>query len=194
MTEAEDILNFWFETLKPDDHFLGNERVDQLIRSKFHELWMTAAGGGLADWESDPEGALALIIILDQFPRNMFRGTGQSFHSDALAREIAGRSVENRFDMRFDEPRRLFFYMPFMHSERSADQDRCVDCIASRMRKTGAHNLLHARAHRRIIKRFQRFPYRNEALGRRNTPEEDEWLADSGYMNVVGQIEAGDDA
>ena len=190
MPEPQEILKFWFESLTPEDHFRGGDRVDELIRSGFHGLWMRAAGGGLAEWENEPRSALALIIVLDQFPRNMFRGSGQSFHSDALAREIAGNSLAGRFDMHFDERRRLFFYMPFMHSERLHDQDRCIDCIAARMRKTGAQNLLHARAHRRIIKRFGRFPYRNEVLGRPNTSDEDDWLASSGYIDMVAQIEA----
>lgn len=188
MACPEQVLEFWFETLTPADHFSGEQRVDDMITSRFHGVWMQAAGGGHSAWEQCPEGALALVILLDQFPRNMFRASGQSFHSDALAREVANRAIERGFDLRINEPKRLYFYMPFMHSERLDDQDRCIELLAERMRETGEQNLLHARAHRGIIELFSRFPYRNEALQRKNTAEETAWLAQVGYMKFVQQL------
>ncbi|MCY3880333.1 MAG: DUF924 domain-containing protein [Rhodobacteraceae bacterium] len=191
MTAAEQVLEFWFKELSPQDHFMGGDRVDGMIKDRFADLWQCAAGGGCSEWEGEAASILALILVLDQFPRNMFRGSGQSFHSDALAREVASRAIENGLDMQISEPDRLFFYMPFMHSERLGDQDRCVTLIAERMKETGKQNLLHAKAHRGIIELFGRFPYRNEALGRENSPEESDWMQNVGYMKFVQQLEEG---
>lgn len=188
MSNPEEIIKFWFETLTPEDHFRGGEQVDEQVRSRFHDVWLRAAGGAMAEWEKTPRGALALIICLDQFPRNMFRNSGQSFHSDALAREIASRSIEKRYDWQLEEKLRLFLYMPFMHSESLLDQDRSVDLIAGRMPQVGRQNLLHAHAHRKIIEMFGRFPFRNEALGRKNSLQENEFLNSGGYTKVVDQI------
>ena len=188
MASAEQVLEFWFETLTREEQFSGEQRIDDMIRSRFFESWMRAAGGGLSTWEQSPKSTLALIILLDQFPRNMFRDSGQSFHSDALAREIASRAIERGFDMRISVPDRLFIYMPYMHSERLEDQDRCVELFAERMENMGEQNLLHARAHRGIIELFSRFPFRNQALGRENTAAETEWLEQVGYMKFVQQL------
>ena len=194
MASAEQVLEFWFETLTREDHFRGGQRIDDMIRSKYLATWMQAAGGGLSAWERSPKGALALIIVLDQFPRNMFRDSEQSFHSDALAREVASRAIECGFDLRIDVPNRVFFYMPFMHSERLEDQDRCIELLAERMQREGEQNLLHARAHRGIIELFSRFPYRNKALRRENSAEETEWLEQVGYMKFVQQLAEQDKA
>ncbi len=182
------VLKFWFEILTKDDHFRSDDAVDSLIREDFRDLWIIAAGGGKADWQEESKGALALIIVLDQFPRNMFRGSSQAFHSDALAREVARQAMLKGYDLLHEETKRLFFYLPFMHSESIEDQEKSVDFIASRMPKDGEKNLLHARAHRRVIRMFGRFPYRNEALGRANSALESKWLDDGGYGSLVDQI------
>ncbi len=189
MASPEQVLEFWFETLTPADQFSGEQRVDDMITSRFGELWMQAAGGGLSEWEFNPESALALVIVLDQFPRNMFRGTAQSFHSDALAREVANRAIEYEFDLSIDEdPRRVFYYMPFMHSEELDDQHRCIELLHENMWRSSEQHLLHARAHRDIIEMFSRFPYRNQALKRESTDDEIEWLAEVGYAKYVQQL------
>lgn len=185
MVDAVDILKFWFEELTPEDHFKVNDDVDESIRTKYHDLWFRAAGGGLADWSQDAKSALALLILLDQFPRNMFRGSSQSFHSDALARELARKFVKEKFDMQHDERRRLFFYLPFMHSEDWFDQSECVRLISSRLPTIGKQNFIHARAHLLVITLFGRFPYRNAVLGRASTTREEDWLRDSGYQDAV---------
>ncbi|MCY4007448.1 MAG: DUF924 domain-containing protein [Rhodobacteraceae bacterium] len=190
MPGADDILSFWFETLTSQQRFMAREDVDSAITARFHDLWCCAAGGGKSDWEQEGLSSLALVIVLDQFPRNMFRGSAQSFHSDALSLRIAGQMIAAGFDLQLDEEQRLFVYMPFMHSERLADQDQAVGYIEERMKETGALNLIHARAHRRIIRKFQRFPYRNDALARPSTPDEEKWLENVGYASLVRTLQA----
>ncbi len=194
MTTPQEILAFWFEEISPMEQFMGGPEIDDRISQRFGGAWEQAASGECNDWAESADGALALVILLDQFPRNMFRGSGKSFATDQMAREVADRAIRDGHDMQMAEPRRLFLYMPFMHSEELAEQDRCVDLIAERMTETGAQNLLHARAHRGIIEMFGRFPYRNEALGRENTAEEAEWMANVGYRKFVQDLEeAGQD-
>lgn len=193
MNVIEQILLFWFDELTPDDHFKKNEELDMKIHSKFHHIWIKAAGGGCSPWEDTVDGALALIICLDQFPRNMLRGEANAFHSDALAREVANRTIEKGYDLQLEERKRLFIYMPLMHSEWLSDQDRCVHLIANRLSNTGAINLLHARAHRQVIKDFKRFPFRNEALGRENSLAEEDFFAKGGYAYIVKQLSSAED-
>ena len=131
------------------------------------------------------EGTHALIILLDQFPRNMFRGSAKSFWSDALARETAGRAIAKGQDMKLPEVGRHFIYLPFMHSECLEEQERSVSLYCSRFPDTDAENLVHARAHREIIRIFGRFPYRNEALKRKTTETEAKWMAEGGYRQMV---------
>ncbi len=188
MITSQQVLEFWFETLSHEQKFAANDEVDAKIRTQFLDAWYSAAGGGLADWETSAESALALVILLDQFPRNMFRGSGQSFHSDALAREVANRAIERGFDMQFEEMKRIFFYLPFMHSERIEDQDRCVALIGERMQESGQVSLLHARAHREVVRKFGRFPFRNEALEREYAEEEKEMMDFSVYLKIVDEL------
>ena len=190
MTTQQEILDFWFAEISPMEQFMGGPEFDERIRSRFGQSWERAVAGEFRDWLDTSDGAVALIILLDQFPRNMFRGSGKSFDSDALARECASVAIEAGHDMLQPERRRLFIYMPYMHSEDPADQERCVELIRDRLPETGALNLLHARAHRDIIGLFGRFPYRNEALGRESTREEIKWLKDVGYRKFVEQLEA----
>ena len=192
MTTSVEILEFWFEEITPKEQFMGGPELDEQIRTRFGEAWERAVSGEFHEWTGTAEGALALIILLDQFPRNMFRGSGKSFESDSMALECAGTAIRDGIDLELPEGRRLFVYMPFMHSEELEDQGRCIELIRDRL-PDAAENLLHARAHRNIIGKFGRFPYRNEALGRENTEEETEWMENVGYMKFVEQLRSAED-
>jgi len=160
---------------------------DAEIRDRFLPAWQAAHDGGLQDWAIDAEGALGFIILTDQFPRNMFRGDARSFATDDLAKSVSCRAIERGWDMRTSEPERQFFYLPFMHSERLSEQDRGVRLIAERMEQ--GNNLLHAKAHREIIRRFNRFPYRNDALGRETTAAEQAFLDAGGYGAILREMD-----
>lgn len=133
----------------------------------------------VSDWEAAPESHLALIIVLDQFPRNMYRGTSAAFAWDDLALASAKRAIAKFWDLKIDQDKRAFIYMPFMHAENLDDQDECVRLTESRLDDTST--LHHATEHRKVIKRFGRFPHRNEALNRISTDEEIRFLKDGGY-------------
>jgi uncharacterized protein (DUF924 family) len=172
-----DILAFWREAgrkrwYKRDDAF------DAGVRVRFLDLWQRAAAGELSSWEVTDDGALALVIVLDQFPRNMFRGDVRTWSSDPLAREVADRAIGRGADQRIEAGLLEFLYMPFMHSELLADQLRCVELF----RKAGnADNLGYAEDHADIVRRFGRFPHRNRVLGRTTTPEEQAFLDSGGF-------------
>ena len=127
---------------------------------------------------------------MDQFPRNMFRNTGKAFASDKIARTAAKIAIDHKWDMKIDEPARQFFYLPLMHSECLTDQDRCVRLMHQRMPASGASNLLHAKAHREVIRQFGRFPYRNEALERSTSRLEQEFLQAGGYGHQVRELQS----
>jgi len=171
------VLSFWFEKLEPKDWFLVNERIDAEIRSTFLDLYQDAVNGGLDEWKDSPDGALALVILLDQFPRNMFRGTADMYQSDMQAVEIARQTIDAGLDKQVLENRRIFFYLPFEHSEILADQDLCYDLVSTLEDES---YLDYAEAHRRIIRQFGRFPHRNALLERESTPEEIEFLKEEG--------------
>ena len=166
VTPAE-VVSFWREA-GPERWFGKDEGFDLTIRTRFLAIHEAAARGELALWEESPDGALRLVILLDQFPRNMFRGSAQAFATDPLARAVANRALARGFDQATDEMTRPFFYLPFMHSELLADQDRCV-----RLREVfGDPELLkYATLHRDIVVKFGRFPHRNRAMGRDTTCE-----------------------
>lgn len=185
-----EIVSFWVQEVGPQGWYAGGDDLDDLIRHRFLALWQGARGGGLRGWLTTPEGVLGALIVTDQFPRNMFRGEGRAFATDALARSIADKALFSGWDMQVPEPQRQFFYLPFMHAETNADQARSVRLLATRMPETGADNLLHARAHRAVIRRYGRFPYRNAALGRQNTPAEVAYLAAGGYGSTVAELRA----
>jgi uncharacterized protein (DUF924 family) len=172
-----DILTFWREA-GPQRWFSADPDFDAAIRTRFLAVHDAAASGLLVAWEDTADGALALLIVLDQFPRNMFRGTARAFASDALARAVASRALARGFDLRFANPERRFFYLPFMHSEDLADQDRCLSlCAAASDREGVDYSIIHAD----IIRRFGRFPHRNSVLGRTASAEEAAFLADGGF-------------
>ena len=137
--------------------------------------------GACGLWLTYPVGTLAYIILTDQFPRNMFRDTAQTFASDRHARAACKVAITRDWDQRISEPARQFFYLPLMHSENLVDQDRAVRLISARMERDSTDNLLHAQAHRDVIRQFGRFPFRNAALGRVSTEAEAAWLASGAY-------------
>ncbi len=175
-TSAE-VLSFW-RAAGPDKWFEADEDFDQTIRSRFLSVHTAAARGELAAFEKSAEGGLALVILLDQFPRNMFRGSARAFATDHLARAVADRAIAGGFDLAVDETMRPFFYLPFMHSELLADQDRCLrlhEALGDPEQKRFAV------MHRDIIAKFGRFPHRNRALGRETTPAEQAFLDGGGF-------------
>jgi uncharacterized protein (DUF924 family) len=174
---AEDVLAFWLAA-GPDRWFEADQVFDAAIRERFAATYEDAAAGLLRDWENGPEGALALVIVLDQFPRNMFRGSARAFATDPLARAVAVRAIAKRFDQQIAMPLRAFLYLPFEHSEELADQERAI----ALMRDTGdADQVKWAELHADIIRRFGRFPHRNAVLGRTTTPDEQAFLDGGGF-------------
>jgi uncharacterized protein (DUF924 family) len=185
---VEEVLSFWLGA-GPEKWYKQDEAFDAEITRRFATLWGQGAAGALDErWATNPKGALALIILLDQFPRNMFRGEARAFHSDARALSIACYAIDRGWDKRVDGLERQFFYMPFMHSERLTDQDHCVRLFKERL---PGDNVLHARAHRQIIRRYSRFPYRNAALGRKTTAAEQEFLDGGGYGKILNELKDG---
>jgi uncharacterized protein (DUF924 family) len=180
MSEPEvkptEIVAFWREVGR-ERWFKKDAALDDEIRRRFSRAYEDAANGKLAVWEQSAEGALALLILLDQFSRNMFRGQARAFAADPLARAIASRAILNGFDGQFPDMR-TFFYLPFMHSETLADQERALTFY----RVHGdAESLKFAELHADIIRKFGRFPHRNSALGRATTPEERAFLNRGGF-------------
>ena len=174
---AADVLAFWLAA-GHKRWFEHDDAFDAAIRARFAATYEDAAAGLLNKWEDDPQGALALVIVLDQFPRNMFRGSERSFATDALARATAERAITRGFDQKTAMPERGFFYLPFEHSEALADQDRSVALFGA----TGdADSMKWAELHADIIRRFGRFPHRNALLGRSSTPEEQVFLNAGGF-------------
>ena len=178
MTEpAEAVLAFWRDA-GPDKWFKKDDAFDAEIRTRFLATYDAAVRGELAGWEQTREGALALVIVLDQFPRNMFRGSARAFAADPLALAVATRAIGRGFDLQLPVQERSFFYLPFEHSESMADQERCCELF----RSTGDAELLKwAELHTDIIRRFGRFPHRNAALGRITTAEEQSFLDSGGF-------------
>ncbi|WP_424926547.1 DUF924 family protein [Amaricoccus tamworthensis] len=186
MDASQEILDFWLKECEPKDWYRVDPKLDDTIREKFGELWETAASGKLSGWIGRPSSALALIILLDQFPRNMFRGDARSFATDSLALKLAKSAILREHDKKFDYPEKQFFYLPYMHAEISSEQDRGVRLFLQN--GDAADNLEHARAHRWVIRKFGRFPYRNEALGRSTTKPEQEFLDAGGYAEALRQV------
>jgi uncharacterized protein (DUF924 family) len=172
----EDVLAFWFGQ-PPVRHFRKDPVFDQEIRDRFGALHGELVLGEHDDWLTTPRGRLAAIIVLDQFSRNMFRDTPGMFASDPQALQLALEGLARGDDRALSEAERSFFYMPLMHAEDRAVQDRCVELF----RALGIeNNLKFAVMHRDIVQRFGRFPHRNAVLGRTSTPEEVEFLAQPG--------------
>lgn len=186
MAGPRDVIDFWLEEVGEKGWYAGGEALDALCRERWLGLWEEARAGALGPWRDGPEGALAFLILTDQFPRNMHRGDALAFATDPSARTAAREAVAKGWDMAVEEPARQFFYLPFEHSEALADQDWAVALIAARI--AAPSQLIHARAHREVIARFGRFPFRNDALGRDTTEEEAAFLAEGGYGAVVRSL------
>lgn len=169
---AAQVVAFWRDA-GPAEWFRGGNAFDALCRDRLGRAHHAAARRELDGWAATAEGALALLLLLDQIPRNIFRGSGHAFATDGLARHFAGRALEASHDAAFEQALRAFFYLPFEHSEALADQDRSV-ALFDTLGDANYRN--YARAHRDVIARFGRFPHRNAALGRHTTPEEQAWL------------------
>ena len=178
VTPAE-IVSFWREA-GHDKWFTQDDDFDQAIQSRFLPTHEAAANGALAGWQDSAEGALALVLLFDQFPRNMFRGTGRAFATDALARAVADRALARGFDQATDPALRQFFYLPFMHSEALVDNDRSMRLYEA---LGNAEQLRYATEHRDVIQKFGRFPHRNRALGRETTAAEQAFLEAAGLGN-----------
>ena len=174
---AAEIVEFW-RNAGPERWFKKDFVFDQVIRERFLAIHEAAAEGKLNAWERNAEGALALLLLLDQFPRNMFRGEARAFATDPLARAVAAGALVRGFDAQAAADMRSFFYLPFEHSEDIADQDRS---IAFYKAAGDADGLKWAEIHADIIRRFGRFPHRNQSLGRSTTPEEQEFLDSGGF-------------
>lgn len=189
MSTPEEVLSFWLDECEPKDWYVENPELDATLRRRFEPVWDKAMGGGLGQWMAYASGCLAYVILTDQFSRNMFRGTGNAFAADYAARAVAKQAISKGWDLRIDEPARQFFYTPLLHSENLCDQERCVRLMKERL-EGGEGNLLHAKAHRAVIREFGRFPYRNEALGRKSTAGELAYLAKGGYGFTVQGLQA----
>jgi uncharacterized protein (DUF924 family) len=172
---AQSVLDFWFRGNEERKEWFQKDPVfDAEIRARFLPLYEEAARGALAAWKHSPRECLALIILLDQFPRNMFRGDARTYATDALARAAARHAVAAGYDRSLSEIERTFVYLPFEHSENLADQERALELFR------GNPNYEWARKHWEIVRRFGRFPHRNAVLGRQSTPAEIEFLKQPG--------------
>ena len=171
-----DVLAFWRDAGR-DKWFTRDDSFDAEIREKFLATYEAAAAGKLSAWEDSAEDTLALVIVLDQFPRNMFRVDARIFAADPVARAVANRALKRGYDQDLPAEDRSFLFLPFMHSEELADQLRCVELY----RAAGNADLKYAEEHRDIIRRFGRFPHRNVLLGRETTAEEQAFLAGGGF-------------
>jgi uncharacterized protein (DUF924 family) len=171
-----DILKFWREAGR-DRWYKRDDVFDAEVRRRYLSLWRKAAAGELSSWETSDDGALALTIVLDQFPRNMFRDDAQTYATDRQARDVAARAIDRGVE-RIDPVLLEFLYMPFMHSEHLPDQLRCVELFRG---TANTENLGYAEQHADIVRRFGRFPHRNRILGRETTPEEQAFLDAGGF-------------
>ena len=172
-----DVLAFWFDELSPADWFKKDDALDSKIREKFDGLHKRAAACELNDWRESAEGALAEIIVLDQFSRNLHRNSAQAFAQDSLALALSQEAIAKGFDKQLQPPKLAFLYFPFMHSESSVIHERAMELFKAPGLE---YNFEFEKQHKAIIDRFGRYPHRNELLGRRSTPEEEEFLKNPG--------------
>jgi uncharacterized protein (DUF924 family) len=177
LVSPDTVIAFWRDA-GPEKWFAKDEAFDQACRDRFLPTYRAAARGDLNEWELTPDGALALVLLLDQFPRNMFRGTRDVYKTDPVALMAADRAIEKGFDRQVDPAFRRFFYLPFMHSESLRHQERSVslnEALGEEDSIKWAHH------HHDIVARFGRFPHRNTILGRASTPEEEAFLRESDF-------------
>jgi len=169
----EDVLNFWFRTLKPSDWFRSSGDLDARIKERFEATYCQVVAGETEHWRDAPEGRLAEIIVLDQFSRNMFRGTAASFAADPLALALAQEAVRHGDDQELETSKRVFLYMPYMHSESAKVHEKALELFGD------TPNLKYEIKHKAIIDRFGRYPHRNAVLGRESTTAEIEWMKEN---------------
>lgn len=172
---AQDVLDFWFVETSPVQWFQVSADFDDLLRERFLTVYHYAVNGLFESWTQNADSALALILLFDQFPRNMFRGTARAYATDAQARAAATKAMEHGFDQIHPPLRRPFFYLPFEHSEDIDDQNYAVE-LFRKMEGDNPLGLHYALRYRDVIARFGRFPHRNTVLGRPSTPDEEKYL------------------
>jgi uncharacterized protein (DUF924 family) len=177
VTTQNEVIAFWRDA-GATRWFARDDSFDAEFRRRFEATHFAAARREHEDWMETAEGALALLILLDQFPRNCFRGSAHSYATDGLARHYARQAVDAGFDLEIDSSLRLFFYLPFEHSEALADQDRAMELFGA---IGDAELMKYAKLHRDLIQRFGRFPHRNAAVGRESTQDEIDYLASGGF-------------
>jgi uncharacterized protein (DUF924 family) len=173
VSNAQEIIEFWFSPRVEKLWFHSTPAFDNELREHYAATYAAACRDELDDWQANALGALALVILFDQIPLNIFRGQPQSFATEARARAVAEKAIARGFDTQLTDPQKGFMYLPYMHSENLTDQDRSV---ALYTRAGLANHLRFANHHREIVRRFGRFPHRNAILGRQSTPEELAWL------------------
>ena len=172
--QAEDILNFWFYEVGHEKWFSQDRSLDSTLRERFTAVYEQAVAGQCEKWKETPEGMLALLLLFNEFPRRMFRGTARAFETDGEALELAREAIIRHFDDKIDKQFKLFFYLPFVNSESLGDQRLALYYIRERVKEDQWLSM--AEEHLDIVSRFGRFPERNPALGREPTPEEVEFL------------------
>jgi len=169
----EDVLDFWFAPECKSCWFNATSAMDEMIRSRFESLWMAAQNEELQEWKASAEGCLALVIVLDQLPLNMYRGKAESFMTESLARDISQHAIQQGFEKNMSEEQKLFLFLPFMHSENIEDQHTSVALFE----QAGMMDSVRwAKHHQDIVQRFGRFPHRNNILGRENSSDEEAYL------------------
>lgn len=172
-----DIIDYWFSGRSEKYWFSSTPEIDKEIKRRYEKLWLRAADGLYDEWQNSAEGSLALVIILDQFPLNMFRGQPKSFQTEKKAVKIVLNAISQGFDKKLSKDKLLFLFMPLMHSENMEDQDLQVKLF-----QKYNFNLEYSKHHRDIVKRFGRFPHRNATLGRKSTEAEIKYLlSDSAF-------------
>ena len=172
-----DVIKYWFSEKSRQHWFSSTPEIDNEIKRRYEMLWMSAASGELDDWQDSPQGCLALIIVLDQFPLNMFRGETKGFQTENIAVEVALKAIDNGYDENLNAEELLFLFMPLMHSENLEHQD-----IQVKLFEKYDFNDEYSKHHRNIVKRFGRFPHRNDILGRKSSTDEIEYLlSDSAF-------------
>jgi uncharacterized protein (DUF924 family) len=174
---SDDVVRFWFEELTPKEWYRPPEAIDAEIAARFRKTYAALKERVPPDWLTTPRGVLAAILVLDQFPRNMFRGAPEAFATDRRALALAKRAIDDGMDAELPPKQRAFVYLPFQHAENLADQGRSVGLF---MALGNPLNLDYAIRHQDVIERFGRFPHRNEILGRDSTEEEKAFLTQPG--------------
>ncbi len=177
--QAESVLQFWFQETKPYQWFRRDRQFDRNVRDRFGPLHQAACHGRCEIWRAHPVHALALIILLDQFSRNIYRDDPRAFAQDNLALDVAREAIRRRYDQIYAAKERAFFYMPFMHAEDLGVQEESVALFKARLPRS--NNVHYAQDHCDIVRRFGRFPHRNQCLGRSSTPEEIAFLKAGGF-------------